>query len=112
MVVYYVWDIRLHQYHNVLVPFIDGMNPLGGDKAVAVLNIVHPQVDSWEWGRTAPHCWKRQVKVVAYIPYCTGESNGNYSPLSVDLYDSTQVPGKTCAIIPPPNPTNTRVDMD
>ena len=56
VVVYYVWDIRLHQYHNVLVPFIDGINPLGGDKAVAVLNIVHPQVDSWEWGRTALQC--------------------------------------------------------
>ena len=45
VVVYYVWDIRLHQEHNVLVPFIDGMNPLGGDNAVAVLNIVHPQVE-------------------------------------------------------------------
>ena len=79
---------------------------------MAVLNIVHPQVDSWEWGQTAPQCWKRQVKVVAYMPYFTGESNGNYSPLAVDLYDSTQVPGKPCAIIPPANPTNTRVVMD
>ena len=37
---------------------------------------------------------------------------GIISPLAVDLSDLTQVPGKTCATIPPANPTNTRVIMD
>ena len=52
------------------------------------------------------------MKVVAYMLYQAGESNGNYSPLAVDLSDSTQIPGKNCAIILPANPTNTRVVMD
>ena len=69
-------------------------SPGVGDNAVAVLNIVHPQVEFWGLGRTALQCWKRQVKLVAYMPYCAGESNGNYPPLAVDLYDSTQVLGK------------------
>ena len=34
------------------------------------------------------------------------------TPLALDISDSTQVPGKTCTIIPPANPTNTRVVLD
>ena len=53
VVVYYVWDICLHQDHEVLVPLIDGMNRLGEAKAAAVLNVLHPQVDYWGLGRPA-----------------------------------------------------------
>ena len=70
------------------------MNRLGGTKAAAVLNVLHPQVDYWGLGQPAPQWRQRQVKVVSDMLYCVGESNGNYLALVLDLSDLTRVPVK------------------
>ena len=56
MVVYYVWDLCIHQDHEVLVPLIDGMNRLEEAKAASVLNVLHPQIDYYQ-GYIWFHIW-------------------------------------------------------
>ena len=59
--------------------------------------------------RPARRHWLQRVKAVAEISYWIGEENGHYFPPAVDIYNLTQVPQKTCAVIPIINPTSVHV---
>ena len=46
------------------------------------------------------------------MPYQVGDANDHYFSLDMDFSDLTRVPQKTCAIIPPINPTSAHVGSD
>ena len=81
--VHHIRDLRLCQEHGIIFPLLDGTNLLGDTKTTSVPNVVRTQVEYHEAGRPESLMRRHQVKEITDMPYWSGETYGNISPLTL-----------------------------